>query len=152
MEEFNSFFKEGEVYLKPIQDAKANQLNYQTIPIIQGNNCGAVAIHVGISDLLSSNKSANDMFRDVISIGLRCRGNNISKVFISSRAYSSKINTVLMQRLNRALYDECRRNGYKFVDNGAVTDLWVDGIYLQESSKRIIANNLTNRFNHFLES
>ena len=113
---------------------------------------GAVAIHVGISDLLSSNKSVNDMFRDVISIGLRCRGNNISKVFISSRAYSSKINTVLMQRLSRALYDECRRNGSKFVDNGAVTDLWVDGIYLQESSKRIIANNLTNRFNHFLES
>ena len=40
-----------------------------------------------------------------------------------------------MQRLNRALYDECRRNGFTFVDNGVVTenDLWVDGIHLQES-------------------
>ena len=59
-----------------------------------------------------------------------------------------------MQRLNRALYDECRRNGFTFVDNGAVTenDLWVDGIHLQESGKRIIANNLINSFNHFLES
>ena len=53
-----------------------------------------------------------------------------------------------MQRLNRALYDECQRNGFTFVENGAITenDLWVDGIHLQESGKRIIANN------NFLES
>ena len=59
-----------------------------------------------------------------------------------------------MQRLNRALYDECRRNGFTFVDNGAITesDPWVDRIHLHESSKRIIANNLINSFNDFLES
>ena len=137
MEEFNSFVKKGEVYLKAFPGAKVNQLNYQTIPIIEGHNYDAAAIHVGINDLLSSNKSVNDICRDIISIGLRCRSNNISKVFISSLAYSSKINTVLMQRLNRALYDECRRNGFTFVDNGAVTGnyLWVDGIHLQESGK-----------------
>ena len=154
MEEFNSFVKEGEVYLKAFPGAKANQLNYQTIPVIQGNNYDAAAIHVGINDLLSSNKSFNGMCRDIISIGLRCRSNNISKVFISSIACSSKIIKVLMQRLNRALYDKCRRIGFTFVDIGAVTenDLWVDGIYLQGSGKRIIANNLINSFNHFLES
>ena len=126
MEEFNSFAKEGEVYLKAFPGAKANQLNYQTIPVIQGNNYDAAAIHVGINDLLSSNKSVNDICRDMISIGLRCRSNNISKLFIFSIAYISKINTVLMQRLNIALYDECRQNGFIFVDNGAVTenDLW----------------------------
>ena len=72
----------------------------------------------------------------------------------NSIAYISKINTVLMQRLNRALYDECSRNGFAFVDNGAVTenDLWVDGIHLQERRKCIIANNMINNFNHFLES
>ena len=59
----------------------------------------------------------------------------------------------LMQRLNRALYDEYRRNGFTFVDNGAVTenDLWVDRMHLQESRKRTIANNLIYSFNHFLE-
>ena len=154
MEEFNSFVKEGEVYLKAFPGAKANQLNYQTIPAIQGNNYDAAAIHVGINDLLSSNKSVNDICRDIISIGLRCRSNNISKVFISSIAYSSKIDTVLMKRLNKALYDECQRNGFTFVNNGAVTenDLWLDGIHLQESCRRIIANSLINSFNHFLET
>ena len=39
----------------------------------------------------------------------------------------------------------------QFIDNSVVTenDLWVDGIHLQESGKRIIANNLINSFNHF---
>ena len=135
-------------------EAKANQLNYQTVRLMQGNNHNAAAVHVGINDLLSSNKSAYEICRDIITTELRCRSNNISQVFISSIAYSSKINTVLMQRLNRALYDECRQNGFTFVDNGAVTesDLWVYGIHLQESGKRIIANNLINSFNHFLES
>ena len=139
MEEFNSFVKEGEVYLKPFPGAKVNQLNYQTIPVIQGNNYDVAAIHVGINNLLSSNKSVNDICRDIISIGVRCRSNNISKVFISSIAYSFKINTVLMQRLNRAPYDECRQNGFTFLDNRAVTenDLWLDGIHLQESGKRM---------------
>ena len=59
-----------------------------------------------------------------------------------------------MQRLNRALYDKWRQNGFTFVDNGADTenDLWVDGIHLQESGKHIIVNNLINNFNHSLES
>ena len=37
MGEFNSFVKEGEVYLKAFPGAKANPLNYQTISAIQGN-------------------------------------------------------------------------------------------------------------------
>ena len=157
MEEFNSFVKEGEFYLKAFPGTKANQLNYQTIPIIQGNNYNAAAIHVGINDLLSNNKSVNNICRDIISIGLRCRSNNINKVFLSSIVYSSKINTVLLQRLNGCmikLYDGYRRNGFTFADNGSVTenDLWVDGVHLLESGKRILANNLINSFNHFLES
>ena len=107
MEEFNSFVKEGEVCLKAFSGSQANHLNFQTIPVIQGNNYDEVAIHVGINDLLSSNKSVNDICRDIVSIGLRCRSNNISKVFISSIACSSKIIKVFMQRLNRALYDQC---------------------------------------------
>ena len=88
---------------------------------------------------------------DIISIGLTYRNKNISNVFV---AYSSKINMILMQRLNRALHDECQGSGFTFIDNGAVwkNDLWVGRIYLKESSKGIIANNLINNFSQFLES
>ena len=38
MEEFNSFVKEIKVYVKAFPGAKANQLNYQTLSVVQGNN------------------------------------------------------------------------------------------------------------------
>ena len=82
----------------------------------------------------------------LIDIGLRCRNNNIGMIFISSLAYSSKVNPASIQQWNGLLFDECRRNGFKFVDNGSVsgTDLWTDRIHLIESGKGIIANNLIN--------
>ena len=74
-------------------------------------------------------------------------------IFISSIAYSSKVNPESIQQLNGLLFDEYSRNGFKFVDNGAVseTDLWTDGIHMIESGKRIIANILINSLNYFLE-
>ena len=65
-----ALLKKGEVYLKAFPGAKVNQLNYQAIPVIQGNNYNAAAIHIGINDLLSSNKSVKGIYRDIISIGL----------------------------------------------------------------------------------
>ena len=74
-------------------------------------------------------------------------------IFISSIAYSSKVNPASMQQLNALLVDECRRNDFKFVDNGAIseTDPWTDGTHMIESGKQIIANNLINSLNYFLE-
>ena len=47
--------------------------------------------------------------------------NNIG--MISSIDYSSKVNPAWRQKLNGFLFDECRRNGFKFVDNGAVLEI-----------------------------
>ena len=41
----NSFVKESKVYLKAFPGAKTNQLIYQIIPVSQGNNYDALAIH-----------------------------------------------------------------------------------------------------------
>ena len=74
-------------------------------------------------------------------------------IFISSIGYSSKVNAASIQQLNCLLFNECWRNGFTFVDNGAVSeiDLWTDGIHMIESGKRIIVNNLINSLNYFLE-
>ena len=74
-------------------------------------------------------------------------------IFISSIAYSSKVNPTSMQQLNALLVDECRRNDFKFVDNGAISEIepWTDGTHMIESGKQIIANNLINSLNYFLE-
>ena len=60
--------------------------------------------------------------------------------------YSSKVNPVSINQLNGFLFDECRKNSCKFVDDGVVSkiDLLTDGIHMKESDKRIIVNNLIN--------
>ena len=153
MGELNSFIKKGEVSLKAFPGAKARPLNHHFIPLLEDNTYNAAVIHVGINDLLSNVKSTNYICKDIIDIGLRCRNNNIGMIFISSIAYSSKVNPSLIQQLNSALFDECRGNDFKFVDNEVVSeiDLWTDGIHMIESGKLIIANNLINSLNYFLE-
>ena len=42
-------------------------------------------------------------------------------IFISSIAYGSIINPASVQQLNGLLFDEFRRNGFMFADNGAVS-------------------------------
>ena len=73
--------------------------------------------------------------------------------FQAKRINSSKLNPESIQQLNGLLFDECRRNGFKFIDNGVVSeiDLWTDGIHVIESGKLIIANNLIISLNYFLE-
>ena len=83
MAEFNSFMKKGEVSLKTFKGAKARQLNHYTTPPLEDNTYDAAAIHVGIKALLN---------KHIIYIGLRCKNNNISMIFISSIAHSSNIN------------------------------------------------------------
>ena len=107
MGEFNSFIKKGEVPLKVFPGAKARQLNHTT-PLLENDTYDAAAIHVGINDLLSKVKSTNDICKDIIDIGLRCKNNNIGMIFISSIAYSSKVNPVSIQQLYGLLFDKCR--------------------------------------------
>ena len=106
MGEFNSFIKKEKFHT-----------------ILEDNNYDAAAIHIGINDLLSNVMSTNDICKNIIDIGLRCINNNISIIFISIIAYSSKVNPPSIQQLNDLLFDECRRNDFKFVDNGAVSEI-----------------------------
>ena len=52
------------------------------------------------------------------------------------------------------MLNECPKNGFHLVDNGAVPkeNLWRDGVHLVESGKVIIANNLINCINNFFRS
>ena len=135
--------------MKAFPGAKAKQLNHHTIAPLEDNTYDAAAIHVGLNDLITNVKSTNNICKDIINIALKCRNSNIGMIFISSIAYSSKVNPASIKQLNGLLFDESRSNGFKFVDNGAVSenDLWTTGIHMIESGKLNIANNLTNSLN-----
>ena len=144
------------VQLKSFLGCKAMQLDHHTILILQEQYCDAAGIHVGINDLLnnSSKKSVDEICDDIIKIALRCRSHNTATIFISSTAYSIKVNLQLIHNLNCLLYNVCMKYGFHFVDNGAVfkCDLWKDDIHLLETGKVIIANNFISSINCFLEN
>ena len=156
MGKFNSCINGANVQLKSFPGCKAMQLDHHTIPILQEQYYDAAGIHVGINDLLnsSSKKSVDEICDDINKIALRCRSHNIATIFISSIAYSTKVNLQLIRNLNGLLYNACMKCGFHFVDNGAVSkcDLWKDGIHLLETGKVIIANNFINSINYFLEN
>ena len=133
-------------FLENVFRGKARQLNHHILPLLKDKTYDAAATHVGINDLFSNVKSTNDICENIIDIGLRCRNKNIGMIFISSIAYSSKVNSASVQLFNGLLFDECRRTGFKLVDNGEVSDndLWTDDKQMIQNGKRIIANDLIN--------
>ena len=68
-------------------------------------------------------KRLNDICKDSIDFGLRCKNNDTGRIFILGIASSSNVNPASIQQLNVLLFDNCRRNGFKFVDNEAVSEL-----------------------------
>ena len=132
------------------------KLNHHAIPILQEQYFDAAGIHVGINDILnsSSKESVDEICDDIIKIALSCRSHNIVTIFVSSIAYSIKVNLQLIRNLNGLLYNVCSKYGFHFVDNGAVSkcDLWKDGIHLLETGKVIIVNKFISSINYFLEN
>ena len=153
---FNSCINGANVQLKSFPGCKAMQLDHHTIPIFQEQCYDAAGIHVGMNAVLnsSSKKSVNEIFDDIIKIALRYRSHNIAAIFISSIAYSTKVNPQLIRNLNGLLHDACTKYGLHFVDNDDVSrcDLCKDGIHFLETGKAIIANNFTSSINFFYPS
>ena len=114
MGKLNSCINGANVQLKSFPGCKAMQLDHHTIPILQEQYYDAAGIHVGINDLLnsSSKKSVDEICDDIIKIALRCRSHNIATIFISSIAYSTKVNLQLIRNLNGLLLMRARNMGF----------------------------------------
>ena len=132
--------------MKSFLGAKARQLNHYTILLLDDSTYDASVIHIYVHDLLSNVEPTNNLCKDIDRYWFKVQKSYIGMIFVSTLAYSSKVNPASIQQWNGLLFDECRRNCFKFVDNGSVseTDLWTDRIHLIESGKGIIANNLIN--------
>ena len=94
MDKLNSCINGANVQLKSFPGCKATQLYHRTIRILQEQYCDAAEIYVRINDLLnsSSKKSVDEICDDIIKIALTCRSHNLVTIFISSIAYSTKVN------------------------------------------------------------
>ena len=158
MGEFNKHLRNGKAHLKVFTGVRASQLDYHTIPSLDDHVYDIAAVHVGVNDLLQGqyekNVDIDKICSDIKNIGMTCRSYNISKILISSVIISQKITNNYVGQLNSKLREMCRENAFYFIDNRNVSmkNVSYDKLHLLESGTAIVANNLINGLNRFLDA
>lgn len=110
---------------------------------------------MSVNDLLGKFRATNEICKDVIDIWVRNRAINIDRIFISSIAHRSYVDSASIQWVQRLLFDENPQNGCKFIENERVLkiDLWTDRTLDSLDRKRynhIFLNNFINDLSYFL--
>ena len=76
----------------------------------------------------------------------------VSKVFVSAIVRNKRIPESLLDEINEKISFMCKTNNFIFVDNSIISNihLFDDDLYLLESERRILANNVIDRINNSL--
>ena len=119
--EFNKTLDGSIAHLKPFLGSKPKQTDHHAVIILQEHQHDATAIHLSINNILKSRKNnVNEIAKDIKNKALRCRSQNIAKIFIFSTVYS-KVSHTIIQKLNGLLLNECTKNVFHLLVNGAVS-------------------------------
>ena len=120
--EFNKTLDGSIAHLKPFLGSKPKQTDHHAVLILQEHLHDATAIHLSINNILKSRKNnVNEIAKDIKNKALRCRSQNIAKIFIFSTVYSTKVSHTIIQKLNGLLLNECTKNVFHLLVNGAVS-------------------------------
>ena len=105
MKQINSHIHGGKAFLKGFSGKKADQLNHDVKPSLEGYKYNAGVIHVGINDILRNKgeNEVNDIPRKITNIADTCRNYNIPKIFISSIIRCSRRMSVNIDYINRKI-------------------------------------------------
>ena len=91
MREFNYFIKNSTAQMKCFPGATSKDLNYYVIPTLQNNSYDQVLIHVGINDLLNSDKPDHQsLSQNIMSVIQKCKDSGIAEIIISSLVVTEK--------------------------------------------------------------
>ena len=136
MREFNYFIKNGTAQMKCFPGATSKDLNYYVIPTLENNSYDQVLIHVGINDLLNSDKPDHQsLLQNIMSVIQKCKDSGIAEIIISSLVVTEKINVRVIIEANESLRNFCRQNGFDYIDHRNIppTKLYRDRLHLIES-------------------
>ena len=86
-----------------------------------------------------------------MEISQRYKEHGIEEIIISSLVVTEGIDPNLLARANVSLYNMCRENGFRFVDNSniSVDNLFKDKLNLLDSGKTILANDFIYGINNY---
>ena len=156
VKDFNNHLENGNARFKTFPGASIGNLNYYINPTLEQEKPEVVVIHVGINDLLSENLSnaSDQVIADqIIEIGKKCTHYGVEKVFISALVTCKSVNPNRITIINDFIKVRCDFYGFDYIGHNNIKDehLWKDGIHLRENGKVILAQNVLDFINNFLD-
>ena len=117
-----------------------------------------VLLHIGSNDINNQTKdriNTGKLTRDIINIGKSCIDLGVKEVVISSILSKKNIAlTRLIRQVNDSLREQCVLNAFGFISNDNIsrTQLWKDGIHLEDLGTNLVAGNFVDFLNRFILS
>ena len=156
VKEFNNHLEYSNTPFKMFPGVCIENLSSYIKPTLEQENSEVVVLHVGINNILSENLSiaSNQVLSDqIIEIGKKGTQYGVEKVFISALVTCKRVNPNRIKIINDLI--KVRGDFYCFVyighNNIKDEHLWKDGIHLRENGKVILAQDLLDFINNFLD-
>ena len=124
-------------------------MNHYILPTLHEDHPNVILLHICSNDINNQKKdriNTEKLTGDIINIGKSCIDLGVKEVVISSILPKKSI---ALTRLIR-----CMLNGFGFISNDNIsrTQLWKDGIHLEDLGTKILAGNFVDYLSRFILS
>ena len=139
------------VYRKTFPGVNSLHLNHHILPTLREDKPDIVLVHVGINDLLNRCHH-DDIVRNIQGISNTCKEYGVKDVIISGLIYSKRVEKSEVDYVNLKLKEQSETMQYQYLDNHNidVSNLYRDGLHLEESGKSLFLENILDFLYHFL--
>ena len=135
--EMAGFLKNGQCYVKAFPGSTASELCHHVEPSLKSQPPDTVIIHAGTNDIRTG-KTADQIAKNIVEIGQKCKQNGTNDIFISSLIQRRSFHdTKKVREVNDFLKELCTDNNFIYISNDFLTKdfLWDDGVHFDEKTR-----------------
>ena len=153
--EFNNEITNGYAKFKTFPGSDSREILHYVNPTLESGNYDSAVLHFGVNDLLhkalSKSDTVDNLVENIWKAADKCMSHGVSKVFVSAIVRNKRIPESLLEEVNEKISFVCKNNNFIFVYNSNTSNihLFDGGLYLVESGRCILANNVIDRINNF---
>ena len=148
MNQFNSHLRNATAIKKSFPGATTSQLKHYIIPTLEEEKPDTVVICIGTNNFTKTNKSVDEIAKEIITIINICHGAGVNEVYVSG-IICRPLYQANVDELNRILKSYASIHNYKFIENSNINQnhLWKDKLHLNNLGISILVNNYLDNLN-----
>ena len=150
---FSNSLPKCRTHLKYFSKARTNDLEYYVTAALNKGKPDIVAIKIDANDTdirQLHHNTVENIGKDVINIGKKCRQSGVSEVIMSSVLVKNNIKlTKFIRQLNDVWRNVYLVNDFYFISNDNITRdfIYQDGVYLNQDGTCLLAGNFADFLN-----